>query len=1614
MTGVNAFLAMVFGARVRPTQAVVRAAIGGLLAGGLCLPQAAWADPDFDVEGDAPGAAPGAWNVTAVDEVVVTDAEGAADFTFYSVSGIEVAPNRSANMIRLGMPAARGDRAPAGSTRITSSFVPTSAEISFALRLLSHEHRGRRDRDVVRIDVDDGLGGTFAVGNGMGAALDLPNPASRAKPLTCGATPCAMSIDVGGSSDFLDTDWQRVSISGLPTDGTTVTLTIELDTADDRRPSWLYIDATAGTFASLSFNPGQMDNSVVLEGDVVAFDCTASATTNGRSCTWEVSGAGLAPTTLAGDYALVSFPDNGTPSVQLTVDDGSESFIAMTGVGDTPALVIENAPPLASAGDVEIPEGGSGEIVCRYLDPGVNDTHTVDISVGNSLTITRQQTEDVPTLASGIAAATFDASGLSPGDYSGTCVVTDSDGASASAGFTVAVISAAELDARAGIAGASTAATGAGIAGAVPLPVGSTRLGTLADQDDIAVFEIRGPNGGALPVGGEVLLTLTTPADYDLVAFVTSSDSNVEVAPWVSAPFVSAPFVSAPFVSLPFVSVPFVSAPFVSLPFVSAPFVSLPFVSAPFVSLPFVSLPFVSAPLATSPWVSADFEFSDFPLSQLAGGMPDGSNISAIDLNYGDLGALNIGALADDPIRVKAISASLGTATERLLLQIGPGETGLFVAVVPHESDTVTGAPFSLRVEGSAPADRDELYAEACDGETLVGGDIASTESVVELVSQASPKTLIVTSRERMRATHGMSAMEFDQFISDMQPFFNHPAVMARVISLPSAIYDDADRMPCSIEVQNALASEIREFIQAQLAGSSIEYVQLMGSLDIIPPYFTPDETVTGNERLFASDLLVKIGTALATAIAEGYNLTDAFYVDAVPQPFRGRFLYLEDVSIARMVETPADMLTAAAKFVANDGVLSLLSVQTSGYDFFIDGTEDVNRVLSANLNVPLETLNNNTWTAAELRCQFLGIGDDCSGEVAALSVVNAHFSYNGLLTAAGFFSDDPLEIVRSSESAGLLSGLVLSIGCHSALTVPDAWALLDLPGVPNSARDWVQEMGSWVGSMNFAYGDTEVSDRGTEGLITLIVAFLTDGETLGKAIIKAKWQYGLGQFDFGEYDEKSMIGLTGFGMPQYTIDESIQTGAGEGAEGGDTGTPVGTLALTIIEEGANSVETFPISQVSASTGSYFTYEGGAQGVPGRPLLPTKRVFQLRPVGEGETKVHGVVVRGGTYEDFLDQDPVFSVMQTDWNSGVGEPNPCVNALVPVVIGAVTTFDGGGDTLQSFTFQGGQFQCTQPGNLQGSGPVTGTTRVYDQATVELAHPSMPEFDDDYESPVVIEQTITRDPMTGDAVVTLDATDNIGIREIVALIYMDLDGVEGGPGMVTSVSTGMLMGAPGPYVLTLPGAASKPLAFQYVDLAGNVTVKTLKGGLYRPLAQFDCSDPIGDTGEPGEDIVSCSATSSGTRVTVDVHYAGNVPRSVTEYGLRLQPSRRWIRWFSNQVDAAGFLDASVTEIGPNSLRFSFDAGDPRIGWDGMSEFAFELRTRRFMSDECGVTSAVGARPSEGCCYDECCEYCDETPSGVVPTDAPTDALPAWGSGGTFRSRDSTEVYVFEPQP
>jgi hypothetical protein len=259
-----------------------------------------------------------------------------------------------------------------------------------SLRVFSFEHRGY-DKLIVSVVDPSRPSQTFPVSDALaGGAFSLPLPGLA--PAVCSATPCALTIRMDKRGPLLDSGWRQLKVSGLPSDGRPLVVRYEvLSGSNTAHATWAYFDdVNRAPTARIAITPpgGQ------LEGDFVFFDCGSSSDPDGDAltCRWDVSGASIDSRSVFGPYAIFNFPEN-DPSLQVTlsVSDGAAVVATSTAFASAGTLNVANAAPLVNALNAEVVQGGRVELVCRYLDFGVLDTHGVVLQVAGETLATRDR-----------------------------------------------------------------------------------------------------------------------------------------------------------------------------------------------------------------------------------------------------------------------------------------------------------------------------------------------------------------------------------------------------------------------------------------------------------------------------------------------------------------------------------------------------------------------------------------------------------------------------------------------------------------------------------------------------------------------------------------------------------------------------------------------------------------------------------------------------------------------------------------------------------------------------------------------------------------------------------------------------------------------------------------------------------------------------------------------------------------------------------------------------------------------------------------------------------------------------------------------------------------------
>ena len=1513
---------------------------------------------------------PECWTVDqpVADAAVVVDTETSAEFQAYGgQTGVgSVQPFDGSLMLRLGTPNRKNEAQDPKPDRVSQTFTPVGSSLRFAFRLFSWEHRGL---DQFSFDLQDALGATVSgttLSSGPDGALQpglaIPDAGPEA---SCAALPCSFAIDVGSRQDFLDSDWTVVQIddiptSGLPGDGM-LTLTYEAGGTDNNAiPTWSYFDAAPSdptsqfdlTFprvdgAGFIFDPG---NPAAIEGSVVQFiDVSSDPDGDIVAWHWHITGPNGFDVESFDQFPILVPAQEGQYAISLAVED-STGGTSTASSGDTvsgftmPFLNVENAAPIVDALNMETLADTVLELEGLYLDGGWLDLHSAEFDVA-ALTPTAASIAAVsePALGSGIVTATVDIPIGASGTFSGELTVADlvGDENSAPTGdegsdtFEITVID----------EGSTPREPNNVLDDAIPLDSDGSYLSWLQGADDRDFFELKWTGDQPIPANSELLVSLAPPAgaDYDLALVAINPETQALGQQFVGQQFVGQQFVGQQFVGQQFVGQQFVGQQFVGQQFVGQQFVGQQFVGQQFVGQQFVDAG--NAPLFPG------YEINGLQLNALSQiAALDGSTVGSADITIDELD-LNL----PPGVAVLGFAANSGDAEERLLVSITDPGMSVF-AVVIREGNPATTEPYRLTVRASTDVlslasaagvpvstlnaellGLDDLEA-ACQADPLVGpGSATVATAVLHTFSGANPSTVFVTQLERLYALYDDA--EVDAMVASLVALAENGKIQGDIISVPSVIYDGWDANPCDVQTANATAAAIRAELMPYLNDPAVENIVIIGNDNIVPFRRVADTTVVGNERNYALGTYLVPGSPLFHAVDGGYILTQDYYADRVFTPYEAGALYVPDVAIGRLVETPLEITAVANAFGSSNGTLSVETASVAGYDFFSDHANAVVSELST-AGRDVDSLVGPNWTADDLRCTW---GLDVAGGCAPapdLSDQSAHYTHWAALSAGGYFNADYDDYVTTSEVAttglddSFLGHLGFTIGCHAGFSAPDENVLAT--GLPfDPSLDFAQAMAQaravWVASTGYAIGDDEALAYTELLMLNYTQQLLGGGNTAGSALVNAKLLYLGSLGTITNYDQKVSIEMTLYGLPQYEIDLPSNQVVSQ------IETTIRTLAIHELEPGPGvtqieTVDFFPsLVDVVTADGTFQTANGDSESVVARPRMP--RIVSELGDAPG-LDVHGAIMVSGTYERKTDPgvdhlDPLIAAPLTEWGLTPDEPQVCLPIFWPSPVKLNGIGDDRGISQRLIVYTAA-FRCdTEPGET-----VTGEYRAFTEQNVRVYRSASEDF-----APPRIGGVQLIEGASGDGIlISVNATDlESGIGEVIAVRYRD--------GVVSSASL-VLEDEPGPLPTTGTFVvefddflADDEFVVHVIDGAGNVATDSAKGNLIQFIDVDAGPDQFVSAGVP--------VTFSGT---------------VFEFGLNAENDGLTAPvQFQWSFGDGTLFEGELSETSPDVTNFNL-AADGTATFDVTHQYSPDvsgpLQATLFVVDGSGLTGIDGA--------------------------------------------------------
>lgn len=674
-------------------------------------------------------------------------------------------------------------------------------------------------------------------------------------------------------------------------------------------------------------------------------------------------------------------------------------------------------------------------------------------------------------------------------------------------------------------------------------------------------------------------------------------------------------------------------------------------------------------------------------------------------------------------------------------------------------------------------------------------------------------QTLIVVNRNRVAQLHGDA--KANELMGKLNEFAQDADVHGEILRLDnnteiSAAYANWLSDETNVDKANLVTDAIRRVLQTFLQEhEGVKYVVLAGDDRALPFRRVPDGVPQSPEKEY---LDVDTTHATGAAIRSNYYMTDDFYVDRQPTQASGHEIYIPDLAIGRLIETPDDMIHTINNFLGMpNGAVQVDNILVTGYDF-------VNDVAQENCKDWGKAMNNDTskvaclidqpanhWTEQQLIDHQLR-----PNSVFKIQSINGHAFHSGEGVAASSNSIlTGAEIVAATLDFG--GGLVYTLGCHSGLNVP-----------PNNSKEpidlaeaFARKGANYIGNTGFGYG--LLSSIGlSEKLMRLYTNQLISSAdvTMGKALATAKKQYFQQDANFSAYDEKVMQQLIFYGLPMYKI-TGLQTSGSLGEEFPGVSFEVDPPSLggevisrTVRINFQTAIDTGVLSQTDTESGDYLALNGYTSADANEPIQP----LHFGSLASSTAPARSVVVLGGDFTVSQVDDPL-----------IGTP---VNEYLPRDSNDEAALASGWHPAIPSTIQTINDEATLVTELAQYNPDTDQQWLYSNLQVDVYYSTST----DEQPPGFTVVDGLYDAATKRVAVKVGVVDGSGIKEVI------LSYIEDERQTTTSLKSIKLSfdASAQKWRGSFPGDANSLFYVQAVDNAGNVATENNKGNYFTPAA------------------------------------------------------------------------------------------------------------------------------------------------------------------------------------
>ncbi|NUM48525.1 MAG: PKD domain-containing protein, partial [Anaerolineales bacterium] len=518
--------------------------------------------------------------------------------------------------------------------------------------------------------------------------------------------------------------------------------------------------------------------------------------------------------------------------------------------------------------------------------------------------------------------------------------------------------------------------------------------------------------------------------------------------------------------------------------------------------------------------------------------------------------------------------------------------------------------------------------------------------------------------------------------------------------------------------------------------------------------------------------------------------------------------LYIPELAIGRLVETPSEISTAINHFLEpSSGTVS--NALVTGYTFLKDQSLAIVEEIS-DAGVSVTQLIYDGWPAILLEPLLLT-------DTNELISLNGHF--NHYIFLAGDEDTYLTQAQVDDASTSFAHDLIFTVGCQSGLNLPASQVL---PGAESKdfAQVFVQKGAAYIANTGFGYGDMDSISYSELLALKFVQQFGSQPLAVGKALMQAKQQFyaSVGYTSFGDYDEKAMLEWTLYGFPMMEITlptlppaeniyftSTLQTSS--------SGYSITLLTVTPPLTSPELV-TRTINGEPVVIGNFYQIDHEAQINPGRPIQPRMGIDLDATAVISDHTVTGILFLGGTYVDEPAFNPVISKIVSDTLSDKNyfEPPFIPKSWYPDMMHVLNRLHLGELISEKLVLIPAQYKATTE--------ITGTERIYTSLDYEINHVP-PGNTNDFAAPLIYRVEIMPTPngIHFDILVKDDR-----VVEKVIVTYDE------GFGMWQHIA--LSLNSDGHWVGNLAANLQQAIV-QAVDTSGNVATSHNKGDFYIPV-------------------------------------------------------------------------------------------------------------------------------------------------------------------------------------